>query len=59
MLEDYITEKQYAEMRGVTILTIQRERHAGIGAPFTKLGRIVYYRRAAIDQWLLDQEVAR
>ena len=58
MTEGYMTEKEYAELRGVCVRTIQRERIAGKGAPFIKLGRFVCYRRASVDRWLLDQEVS-
>lgn len=55
-INDLITEKQYAAMRGVTTRTTQRERAQRIGPPFIKLGRVVYYRPAAIEEWLLAQE---
>ena len=55
-LHDLISETDYAEMRGVSVRTIQRERSLRIGPPFIKLGRNVYYRPAAIEAWLDAQE---
>mgnify|MGYP005850646185 CR=1 FL=1 len=55
--QDLIPESEYAsDIRGVSLRTIQRERAMRVGPPFIKLGRNVYYRRAAIDAWLLAQE---
>ena len=55
--QDLIPESEYAsDIRGVSLRTIQRERAMRVGPPFIKLGRNVYYRRAAIDDWLLAQE---
>ena len=56
MMENYITEKQYAEMRGVSTRTIMRERSGGNGPPFIKLGKVIYYRKEALKAWLLAQE---
>lgn len=58
-IQDLIPEADYAAARGVSLRTIQRERAQRIGPPFIKLGRDVYYRPAAIEQWLIDQEQAQ
>jgi hypothetical protein len=55
-IQDLIPEADYAAARGVSLRTAQRERAQRIGPPFIKLGRNVYYRPAAIEQWLIDQE---
>jgi hypothetical protein len=55
-IKDLITEASYADMRAVSVRTIQRERALRIGPPFIRLGRSIYYRPAAIDAWLLAQE---
>lgn len=55
-INDLITEASYADMRSVSVRTIQRERALRIGPPFIRLGRSIYYRPAAIDAWLLAQE---
>ncbi|QIE42326.1 helix-turn-helix domain-containing protein [Rhodobacteraceae bacterium SC52] len=58
-LQDLITESNYAAQRGVSVRTVQRERAQRIGPPFIKLGRVIYYRPAAIEAWLLAQEQAQ
>ena len=55
-LQDLITENDYAAARGVSLRTVQRERAQRIGPPFIRLGRVIYYRPAAIEAWLLAQE---
>lgn len=55
-LLDLIPEKEYAAARGVCIRTVQRERALRKGPAFVKLGRKIYYRKAAIEAWLLAQE---
>ena len=55
-LTELIDEKEYAEQRGVSVRTIQRERSLRIGPPFIKLGRTIYYRPEAIDAWLRSKE---
>jgi len=55
-IQDLITEADYAVARSVSVRTVQRERAQRIGPPFIKLGRLVYYRPAAIETWLLAQE---
>lgn len=55
-LLDLIPEKEYAAARGVCIRTVQRERALRTGPAFVKLGRKIYYRKAAIEAWLLAQE---
>lgn len=57
-LEGLLTEAEYAQLRGVTPRTVKRERALRAGPPFIRWGRAVFYRRAAIETWLLEQEVA-
>lgn len=58
-IQDLIDEAEYAKQRRVSIRTVQRERAQRIGPPFIRLGRKIYYRPAAIESWLLDQEQAQ
>jgi hypothetical protein len=53
---DLISETDYAEQRGVSIRSVQRERAQRVGPPFIKVGRKVYYRPAAIEAWLMSME---
>jgi hypothetical protein len=55
-LPNLLTESDYAIMRGVSIRTIQRERALRTGAPFIKLGKSVFYRKAAIEAWVMSHE---
>lgn len=55
-IADLILEHEFAALRGVSVRTVQRERAQRIGPPYIRLGRKIYYRPAAIEQWLLDQE---
>lgn len=58
-IKELIPEADYAADRGVSLRTVQRERAERVGPPFIKLGRTIYYRPAAIEQWLLAQEQAQ
>ena len=58
-IQDLIPETDYAAARGVSLRTVQRERAQRIGPPFIKLGRNIYYRPQAIEQWLIAQEQAQ
>jgi hypothetical protein len=53
---DLISEAGYAEQRGISLRSVQRERAQRIGPPFIKVGRKIYYRPAAIEGWLLSIE---
>jgi hypothetical protein len=55
-IQDLLPEAEYAAQRGVSVRTVQRERAQRIGPPFIKLGRQIFYRRQAIEAWLLAQE---
>jgi hypothetical protein len=52
----YLTSDQYAELRGCTVRTLERERQDGMGARYTKLGRRVMYRREAVLDFLQRNE---
>lgn len=56
ILEDFITEKEYAIQRGVSIRTCQRDRALRQSPPYVIVGRQVYYRVEAVHEWLLQQE---
>ena len=58
-LPNLLTEADYAALRGVSVRTIQRERALRVGPPFIKLGAKVFYRPAAIEEWLIAQEQAQ
>jgi hypothetical protein len=47
-LDDLLLQQEYAQIRRCSERTIERERTAGTGCPFVKIGRIVRYRRRDI-----------
>jgi predicted DNA-binding transcriptional regulator AlpA len=57
-LEGLLSETEYAQLRGVSSRTVKRERALRSGPPHIKWGRAVFYRRAAIEAWLVAQESA-
>ncbi|WP_144055850.1 helix-turn-helix domain-containing protein [Octadecabacter arcticus] len=56
---DLIREPEYARLTGRNVRTVQRERARRIGPAFIRIGRKVFYRKAAIEAWLLAQEQAQ
>ena len=57
-LEGLLSEAEYAQLRGVSPRTVKRERALRSGPPYIRWGRAVFYRRAAIEAWLVAQESA-
>jgi len=51
-----IDENEFAKLRGVTRITVMRERQRRQGPNFIKIGRKYYYRMAAIENWFLKLE---
>ena len=41
-LQDLLTEAKYAELRGASVRTVQRERMLRSGPPFIKLGKTIF-----------------
>jgi hypothetical protein len=56
ILNDILTEAEYAALTKRNIRTVQRERAQRIGPAFIRIGRTIYYRKAAIEAWLIAQE---
>jgi hypothetical protein len=50
------SERDYATSRQCSLRTVQRERSKRIGPPYIKLGKKIFYRVTAIEEWLLAQE---
>jgi len=53
---DLIPEDTYAELTNRHVRSVQRERATRTGPAFIKIGRRIYYRRGAVEKWLLDRE---
>lgn len=58
-IQELIPETDYAVARQVSLRTVQRERAQRVGPPFIKLGRKIFYRKEAIEAWLLAKEQAQ
>ena len=56
-LDTLVSERDYAKLRQVSLLTVQSERRARKCPSFIKLGRKIFYRQEAIDAWLDHLEV--
>ena len=55
-LEGHMSEDEYAEQRGVSKRTCQRDRQLRQAPPYVIVGRRVYYRIDAVRGWLLARE---
>ena len=49
---DLVTEQTFANLRRATVATLRNERCRGNGPPFVKLGNKIFYRRAALADWV-------
>ncbi len=56
VLDGFLTEREYAAQRGVTVRTCERDRAMRQSPPYTLIGRKVYYRIEAVRDWLLKRE---
>ena len=56
MTLELISEPDWAGLRNCSTRTVQRERSKRIGPPYIKLGKKIFYRVTAIEEWLLAQE---
>jgi hypothetical protein len=56
LFEGYIDEPEYCRQRGVSLRTAQRDRQLRQAPPYLVVGKKVYYRIAAVREWMLNQE---
>ena len=59
MTVELISEPEWAGLRRCSRRTLQRERSKRIGPPYIQLGKKIFYRVTAIEEWLLTQEQIR
>jgi hypothetical protein len=59
LLSEMYTRQQLAVELGFTCDTLCRWEARQIGPPCTRIGRRVFYRRDAVEAWLLEQENTR
>jgi hypothetical protein len=57
ILENHLPETEAASGIGKTTRTLQSWRQQGIGPPYVKIGKTVYYERSALLAWLKGQQV--
>lgn len=55
---ELVTVGQVAGLTGIPIGTLRYWRHANQGPPSFTLGKRVLYRKAAVEQWIAEQEQA-
>lgn len=52
----FFNQQTVAAIRGCSLATMERDRWAGIGVPFVKMGRLVRYRKSEIRAWLENHQ---
>jgi hypothetical protein len=57
LLDGLLTDNETAAQLGHCARTLKRWRDLGEGPPFIRISRRIYYRRIAIQEWLLSREV--
>ena len=59
LLSGWISRKGLADALGVTVDTLGRWEARRVGPPCVRAGRMVLYRRRAVEDWLAAQEMPR
>jgi hypothetical protein len=59
LLSGWISRKDLADALSVTVDTLGRWEARRIGPPCVRAGRMVLYRRKAVQDWLAAQEMPR
>jgi DNA-binding transcriptional MerR regulator len=57
ILKSYFSEEQAAKGVGLTPRTLRNYRAQGIGPPWTRIGRDIYYEKSSLAAWLKSLEV--
>jgi hypothetical protein len=52
---DLLTPQEYAHYRRCSLRTLDRERANGVGCPYVRLGARIFYRRADIGRYIVEQ----
>lgn len=55
--EALFDQRVVAQIRGCSLATMERDRWAGGGIPFRKIGRQVRYKKADVLSWLNSHEL--
>lgn len=57
LLEGYDTEHDTAAGINKCLRVLKNWRQQGIGPPYIRVGKTIYYERAAVLAWIRDQQV--
>lgn len=57
MLENYYTETEVSKILNKTIASLRCDASRRKGAPRTKLGKRILYRKKTFDEWLAKHEI--
>ena len=57
LLSDYLDTQQLAVELNLAPITVIKWRQTGRGPSYTRIGKRIAYRRAAVRAWLLAREV--
>jgi hypothetical protein len=52
----FFSQETLAAIRDCSLATLERDRWAGAGVPFVKMGRLVRYRKSEIRAWLAQHQ---
>lgn len=55
MTTEYITPRQLAELLGVPLGTVRDWHRRGVAPPHYKIGGLIRYRPAEVEQWLAER----
>ena len=56
LLENYYTETEVAEFLGKSIFSLRADACRRKGAPRTKIGRRILYKKSSFEKWILEKE---
>ena len=54
-IKPLLRAKEYAEIRGCSTRTEQRERETGIGCPYIAIGRSIRYRPEDVEKFIISK----
>ena len=54
---EWMTEKQIAEMLGISRSTLQKMRFLRRGIPYTKIGRSVRYKKMDVERYMEEKKI--
>ena len=58
VLQGYISQFALAKQLKITVRTLEYWAKAGTGPPRTKIGKRVFYRGTAVQEWLKEKEIS-